>query len=484
LRRLFNELGLILLSLFLAVIVWVVAVQQENPIEENEFAKTIPIRVYNQPEGATLFPQFDQNVTLTIRAPRSSWNNLRADMFTAWVDLSKLAPGDYEMQVNVTCTDRNVSIVEFSPATVPIGLKKEISREVPVQARLYGSVAFPLELKADQVTIDPETVIVTGPEPIVEQVVKATVEFYLTDSVRETIIARRSVVAKLANDESVGAFVTIEPGSVNIIIPIEQKAGFEQVAVRPAVVGVPALGYRLRGVSVDPTTVTLGGDADVVATIAITGYVENMPLDVTGATDSIVERLALNLPEGASAVGVQGVLVTANIEPLPGRQTISRTPVVQGLSTDLVAQVSPEHVTLILTGPLPKLNAITQEDVQVYVELVEKDVGRHSVELTYLLPEGIELESIVPSSVEVEIARVTPTPIPTLTPTPSPTPSPTPIISGAITATITGTIEAPATRPVTPVKTTVPNVQQSPLPTPLPTPVTAPTPTVAPTKEK
>jgi YbbR domain-containing protein len=257
-------------------------------------------------------------------------------------------------------------------------------------------------------------------------------------------------------------------------------------------------------VSVEPTTVTLGGDSDAVE--AIVGFVENIPLDITGATEDVVERLALNLPEGASAVGVQGVLVTANIEPLPGRQTLTRAPIVQGLSTDLVAQVSPERISLTLTGPLPKLNAISQEDVQVYVELVEKGVGQHTIELTYLVPEGLELESIVPAVVDVTIARITPTPMPTptstSTPTPTPTSTSTPVVVPTITGTITSTVGVTSsvvptttltsvpvvTDTATPADTAVPSVHVSPLPTPTGTPTPMPTvepvATPTPTKEE
>ena len=149
-----------------------------------------------------------------------------------------------------------------------------------------------------------------------------------------------------------------------------------------------------------------------------------MPLDITDATGDVVERIALDLPEGASTVGVQGVLITVTVSAQQGSQTIVRRPIVRGLSTDLTAQVSPETVEMTLVGPLPRLEALAEQEVFVYVELVDKGVGQHNVELTYLVPEGLEVSSLLPPSVDVVISRVPPTP--TSTPTRTPTPTATP----------------------------------------------------------
>jgi len=139
---------MILLAFVLAVVVWIVAVQEENPIEQGDFAESISVEVRNQPEGTTFLPdRFEKSVKLTIRAPASSWKDLGADRFTAWIDLNGQEPGFFDVPVQVSCTDRDVKIISLQPATVPVRLKKEISRVVPVQVRLFGSAALGFETK-------------------------------------------------------------------------------------------------------------------------------------------------------------------------------------------------------------------------------------------------------------------------------------------------------------------------------------------------
>ena len=456
---------MILLALVLAIVVWIVATQEQNPIEQQVFQNSIPVQVHNQQAATTFLPTtFEESVQVTIRAPLSSSRDLRADEFTAWIDLTDKGPGDYEVPVSVTCLDSNVRIVDVRPSTVPVHLEAEISRVVPVQVQVFGSAAVGYVMKTDEAVIEPPTVTVAGPTQIVEQITKATVDLPLRD-LKETFTGSRRLVARQANGDLSG-FVTIEPPMVQITIPVVQQTGFKEVAVRPRLTGTVAAGYWVRGVSVDPVTVMLGGDPAVVDGIG--GIVDTEPLDISGATGDVVERMPLDLPEGASPVGVQGVKVTVSVAAQQGSVSVQRSPVVRGLSTDLVATVTPDQVDVTLAGPLPRLNALTDQDLIVYVELVDKGVGRYQVDLTPLVPEGLEVVSISPASVEVEISPLpSPTPTKTATPTRTPTPSPTPVLT--VTAAAGSGTPGVATTP------TVAGIPQGPTETPTRRPIFMPT---------
>jgi YbbR domain-containing protein len=472
LKRWINDLGLMLLALVLAIVVWIVAVQDENPIMRGEFADAIPIEVRNQPTGTTFLPErFEEDVRLTIRAPQSSWRDLRADKFTAWIDLQEREAGVYEVPVYAECIDDNVRIVELAPANVPVRLRTEVSRQVQVEVRVYGSAAQGYEMR-DAIT-DPALVTITGPESVVEQVTKATVDLDLRDR-KEPFVGTRRVVARQADDGLV-SFVNIEPSTVGITVPVVQEIGSNEVAVRPVITGTVASGYWVRDVSVDPQIVTLIGDPAAVREIQ--GYVETTPLNIDEATGDVVERMPLDLPEQVSPVGVQGVLVTVYIEAQQGTLTILREPVIRGMGANLDATVSPAEVALTLTGARSRLRALTDEDVYVYVDLVDKGIGQHSVDLTYLVPEGLEVISLLPDSVDVAIrpAPPTPTATPTATATRRPTATPTPVLTSTLTetVTITGTTGITTIVPLTVTPAPSPTVAAG---TPNPTPVAEPTP--------
>ncbi|MBN1641579.1 MAG: hypothetical protein JXA09_10110 [Anaerolineae bacterium] len=463
-RRLVNDIGMILLALVLAIVVWIVAVQEENPIIEGGYDDAIPIEVRNQPAHTTFLPEaFEERVELrTIRAPQSSWRDLRTDKFDAWIDLSGQEPGEFEVPVHIECLDDNVRIIEISPANVPVRLRREISATVPVQIRLFGSPSLGYEFGTGE--ISPEQVTIVGPESLVAQVVKATVNLDLRDR-KETFVGTRRLDARRGDDELV-TWVDIQPPTVQITIPVVQELGSNEVAVRAVVAGTVAPGYWVAGVVVEPPLVTLFGDPEAVREIQ--GFVNTLPLDISGATSDIVENMPLDLPEQVSTLGVQGVRVTVQIEAQPGNITILRQPVIRGLGTGLVATVTPAEIAVALSGPLPRIQSLTDEDVFVYVDLVDKNIGRHRVPLTSLAPEGLEVLSLLPDVAEVEIRPIPPTPTPTRTSTPTPTrtPTPTPVLTGTleVTATVTGASTPSATPSATP----------GPSPTPSSTPTASP----------
>jgi hypothetical protein len=154
-----------------------------------------------------------------------------------------------------------------------------------------------------------------------------------------------------------------------------------------------------------------------------------------------------------------------------------REPVIRGLGADLTAAVSPKEVAVTLSGPLPRIRTLTDEDVFVYVDLVDRGLGEHRVELTSLVPEGLEVRALMPEFATVEIRPALPTPRPTWTPAPTRTPTPTPTVSATVTATngITAT--------VTPTGTVAAGVEQTPLTAGTGTPLPA-TPAVTPTKKE
>jgi hypothetical protein len=94
-----------------------------------------------------------------------------------------------------------------------------------------------------------------------------------------------------------------------------------------------------------------------------------------------------------------------------------------GLAPGLEASVAPASVDVILTGPVPVLNALGPTDVRVVVDLSGYDVGTYQlIPQVNILPERVQKVSMLPATVE---ATITVAPTPAGTPTPAQTPTPT-----------------------------------------------------------
>lgn len=424
-RRWLNDLGSIVLALCLATIVWMVAMREENPFVRGAWAEAIPIELVNRPEGMLIVGEVPTQVRVTIRAPQSSWQDLRRESFRAQVDLSQAVVGMNQLDVQVECSDKNVEIVERRPSTVSVRMEKSREITLPVRVVVLDSPPYGYEVRYEEITTDPQEVIVTGPEQLVSEVSQVVADFYLRGAT-ETQERRVTLRARDAQGDVVD--VTLSPPTAIVKVLVVQRSGFRNVSVRVVWDGQPAAGYRISNVSLEPTIVTVTGDPEALE--AIPGYLETAPVDVEDADEDVIQRVALILPEGVSLLGAQTVQVHVSVTPIESSLTIRRDVIIQGLSPDLLATVSPASLDVILSGPLPKLDTLRAEDVQVVVNLFDLAVGSYQVSPIIIPPEGITVQSVLPEKLQVDITwRITPTPAPVQTPvvteTPTPAPSPT-----------------------------------------------------------
>jgi YbbR domain-containing protein len=419
LRKIVQGLSTFVLSVVLAIMVWFVAVQEQNPPTEADYVPSIHLEVENIPAGTIIFGDIPDRVNLRLRAPQSSWDALSPTKFRAWIDLANLPSGLHDVPVQVEVSDRSVVVVEKRPSTINVRLEALSEVQAPVNVDVVD--AAPLGYIARTPVVDPITATVSGPASIVNQVNKVWAEVYLRGA-KETVERSVDLSARDINGNMLSR-VAIVPPKARVTIPVEQRFGYRDVSVRVVITGEVASGYWISNIVVDPSTVTVVGGPSALNKIP--GFVETSEVNVSNATEDITERVALTLPPGVSVVQPEnqagsagGVLVTVDVAAIEGGQTVQRPVTFQGLRETRWAVASPPQVDVILSGPLPRLNALTIQDVKVIADLFGLDPGTHKVKPTVVVPEGLRVESILPDTIEVEIgAGFPPTPAATITAT-------------------------------------------------------------------
>jgi YbbR domain-containing protein len=162
------------------------------------------------------------------------------------------------------------------------------------------------------------------------------------------------------------------------------------------------------------------------------GYVETTPINLNGSKDGLDVSLGLNLPNGVQVVGDQSVQVQVGVAAIEGSLSMTRLNVnISGLAEGMEVKISPETVDIILSGPLPLLDTLTQDKITVSVDLTGQGPGTYQLVPRVELPStDLKLESVLPGSIEVTINQApTPSPTPKGTPSVSPTPKGTPGVS-------------------------------------------------------
>ncbi len=163
--------------------------------------------------------------------------------------------------------------------------------------------------------------------------------------------------------------------------------------------GSPADGYAVTGVLVAPPTITIQGEAPGLGDV---NYVNTDTIDITGATATVTQVKALDLPPGVSSTTTSPVTVSVYIAPLPGKVTATVTVTVKNLAPNLAATVYPASVTITLKGPLPRLNTL---QIQPEVDVNGQGPG------TYVLPVQVAIPPDISMQIEPADVTVTLTPL-------------------------------------------------------------------------
>ena len=397
-----RNLRTFLWAFMLALAVWIAAVTAADPDQVHPLASAVPLEIVGQSSNLVLSTDFPRQVNVTLRAPTSVWDKITANPSSvrAILDLSGLSDGEHTVNIQVQVSEQPVRIVSVTPARVALTLELLDSRTLPVDLTLAGQPA--VGYQAGDATLDPVSIVVAGAQSVVEKVAKARISLSL-DGIRESIDESLPVEVLDVNGEAVTG-LSVSPQSVHVTLPVGQQGGYRDLAVKVVVRGQVASGYRLSNISVFPPVVTVySSDPTVVS--ALPGVVETEPLDLQNASDDITTRLELSLPVGVSVVGEQTVLIQAGISPIQSSLTMSNEAIqVVGLSAGLNAQVLPETVDVIVSGPLPLLDTLTRQDINVIVDLTGLPVGTHQLRpKVEVLISDVSVESILPSTIEVTI---------------------------------------------------------------------------------
>ena len=410
--RIANNLRLLLWALALALAVWVAAVTSSDPDQVRVYPTPVNIQIVGQASGLMITGDVPHQVQITLRAPRSIWDQLvaRPNSVRAVLDLSGLKQGKHQLNLQIQVDERPVRIIQVSPDSIPLTLEPLVTQSFPLDVDITGQPA--VGYQAGNPTVDVEQAVVTGAQSLVSRVKRISVSVNLGGA-REGISLSVSIIAYDATNQVVND-VNLQPQTAHITLPISQQSGYRDMAVKVVVHGQVANGYRLDNISVFPPVVTVYS-SDPALVSALPGVVETQPLNLQNMSNNISTQLGLNLPSNVSVIGDPNVSIQADISAIESSLTLSGENVeVTGLPSDMSAQISPATVDVIISGPLPLLDTLTHQDVLITVNVTGLSEGAHQLTPTVqILVSNLQVESILPGTVEV-----------TLAPNPNPTPTP------------------------------------------------------------
>lgn len=404
LRWIVKFLPTLFTALILAIIVWVSAVSSTDPNEEREYSAPIPVTVLGLDPDLVITGQLEDEIKVSIRAPRSIQERLATNpnAIHAFINLSGLKAGEHSLEPQIAIDFSPTRVTAFSPSEITLKLENILSKEVPIEIRQTGGL--PIGYEAGEIVLSQPTALIIGPESQVVKVERAVANIDLSNVI--TTISRQVELKALDSRGVIVSGINLNPTQVNVEIPITQLGGYRNVFVKIVTTGQIAQGFYLTGILADPPTITIySTDPELAANMP--AFIETIPLNLNGALESFQKEVSLNLPEGIVVVGDQQVSIQVSISAIQSSLLLTGIPVeVVNLGQGLNAALSPDRVYIYVSGPLYLLDKLIAADIIVRLDLANKTPGTYQlIPVVTLGDDAINLDSILPASIEVVISR-------------------------------------------------------------------------------
>ncbi len=265
----FRSFGLKAIAVGIATLLWI-AVGGEKIVERSLQA---PLQIENQPDAIELVGEAPGVINVRVRGTSTSLGRLTTGDVKAVLDVATARPGRnlFHIGPGLVSAPFGVEVSYAGPSTVTLNFERQLTRTVPVKPDVEGEAAPGYEVR--EVTVEPATVEVIGPESELRNLVGAVTEpIELKASaapIRERVaIAVIDSEARLRTPQE--ALVTID------IQPVRTEREIPGVPVR-----MQQLQADQRAQAAPPTvSVTVRGDGDALRALGA-GDVE-ASVDVKG----------------------------------------------------------------------------------------------------------------------------------------------------------------------------------------------------------
>ncbi len=301
---LMDNLGLKLISLTLAFVLWFVVISIDDPVDEKSFnnIKVNFVNTHVLTDNNKVFEVLDSTDmvrTITFEAPDSIRKEIEASDFIAEADFDNITNAD-TVEIRFSCPKYSSQVTNISGniSFVKLNVEEKARKSIDIKYNLIGEVADGYMINST--ILDQNRLEVVGPKSKIEEIVRAYVDVnvegisndittsldvYLVD--KEGRVLDYDIVSKsVDNIRATVDIYTLKEVPVAFSLGGDLVEGF-------AVIGEPAEGYMRTGmVDITPETVVIAGNPGAVNNFACIA-VPAEEIDITDVTENYTTTVNL-----------------------------------------------------------------------------------------------------------------------------------------------------------------------------------------------
>ena len=408
-ERLTNNLGIKLLSVGIALFLWILVVNFSNPVKTKQIVD-ISLEVINDDvltdAGLTYEIEGKKTVGVSVDVKTLDYNKIQKSDFRAYIDMKDLwsVTGTVPVQIEVV---NNKSLMEGDPipSTEVVHVVTEPIQEKTFSVKTIVNGEIPEGYAAGRVVLDPSVVTVKGAESTIGLISSVGIQIDV-DGKDGNISGTAEPVLYDANEHELklGNKVTIDTSQIQF----EQEIlRIKELTLNFEITGEVAEGYRFTGTSCKYKSVPVAGYKSVLAEL-VSLNINDAELNLDGLTGDKTVQIDLNkyLPNASlSLAGMESsvITVTLNVEPLVSQDFVIATanvPMV-GQDSDFTYSFDEKNIEVTIQGLEDDLEQLDISRLGVSLDVSDMGEGSNQGVLTFDLDDSFIVQGYSPFMVTV-----------------------------------------------------------------------------------
>jgi YbbR domain-containing protein len=379
-EKLTRNIGLKILSVILAAILWLVITNINDPIVPKEF-DNVRVEILNADEITKLNQIYEilegETIDFTVAARRKVADELSESDFRVTADLSKLSDVN-AVKINISCPryEDEITITKGMNEVLKVNLEEVEEKHFKVNVTQKGEPAEGYYVYEKTVS---RLLSVSGPKSKIERIAEIKVDVDVSDATGSFRTAAKPKVLDKDGEEIDASNLTFSENFVTVNIGMYKT---KIIDLKLDTKGKPANGYVMTNVEYDPKTIEIAAEDSILKSIDNLTVTES----IEGASENIEKEVNLQdlLEDGVKLVGEnQTAVVNITIEEAttkevtiwPGDIDVRNKP-----DSINLAYLTTGPIKIKVTGPKNEMKDVSRDSIKPYIDLTGYSSG------TYTLP--------------------------------------------------------------------------------------------------
>ena len=423
-RKITDNIPLKIMSVAVAVVVWLIVVNIDNPVGTNYYTLN-NVELINKEYvessdtiGKMCMPEQSQDsIRVAITTTKKIRDRIKVTDISAVADLQQAVSLDTNpvmVPITVTCSIPGVSAndIKVTPQNLSVNLDEKETQEFVVNVS-RGDTKPSKDYEVGSLTANPEKVRITGPKTLINKIDKVNAAIDLDGNTQDfsqdvnlTIIDKNQ---EPLSDSEMNS-LRIE-NNAKVVVTARLWKIRQGVGISAGYVGTPADGYQVGSVKTVPDTISVAGSTEGLESLAQNDNVITIPadsIDISGESKDVEKKINLSnlLPDNVKLTSdsSEDVWVTVSILPVGSREFDIPTKSIEVKNKPDDLQVTFETAQIAVRiksdeNDMDDLNA--QKDIKASIDLNGKEEGNYEVPVKIILPDGYETVEDVTTEVVI-----------------------------------------------------------------------------------